>query len=109
MIFEAAEKKSPFVTEILMEAARYLAVGLINIVNSFDPEVIFLGEDLLKVYSVVGDYLNKSVNSYAFPFIKGSIQILPGSIEEDVSYGLIVQGVSQFIQDPNPLDLYSSK
>jgi glucokinase len=43
LVGDSAEAGSPFARDVLNEAGRLLGIGLANIVNIFDPEIIVLG------------------------------------------------------------------
>lgn len=43
MLFEAAEADDPFALEVIMESAGYLAVGIVSVVHTIDPEAVVLG------------------------------------------------------------------
>ena len=43
LLANEAERGDAFALEIILETARYLAVGIVTVVHAVDPEVVILG------------------------------------------------------------------
>jgi len=48
IIFEAADKKDKLARDIIEEAGEYLGIAIANVINSFDPEVVILGGEIVQ-------------------------------------------------------------
>lgn len=59
VIFEAAKKGDAVANEVVTRLVKYLSIGIMNIVCTIDPEVIFLGGGI----SMAGDYLLDKINA----------------------------------------------
>jgi len=64
--FEAAEKGDPFAEQLIHSYARYVAVGLINIVNILQPQTVALGGKIRKVGQKFIDKVNEIVVEKTF-------------------------------------------
>jgi predicted NBD/HSP70 family sugar kinase len=62
IIYEAALKKDKLATRIIQKTGYYLGLGLVNLVNLLNPEVIVIGGDI----SQVADILLKPVKEVVF-------------------------------------------
>jgi predicted NBD/HSP70 family sugar kinase len=58
LIVQAARAGDPVVLDVLGKTGRYLGIGLVNLINVFDPEMIVLGGSL----SLASDFLLPEIN-----------------------------------------------
>lgn len=61
-VVDAAKKGDSLSVKTIDRLTYYLSVGLVNIVNLYDPEVIYLGNELSNAGSLIIDRLNELVN-----------------------------------------------
>ena len=57
-VVQAARANDPVAVDALKETGRYIGIGLVNLINTFNPEVIVVGGSL----SVASDFLLPEVN-----------------------------------------------
>lgn len=68
-IFEAADMEDKLANEIIKEAGRYLGVAIANIINTFDPEVVILGGEIVQIDNF--DLMLKSAKRTVFKHVFG--------------------------------------
>ena len=76
-VFEAAALGDPLSREILEDVARSLGAGLVNILHTFNPDVIVIGGGV----SLNWDYLEPSVQAYIHEHAMSHIQKLGFRLE----------------------------
>jgi len=81
----AAERGDSLSLEIISQTATYLGIGMANLVNIFNPEMIIIGGGLSKMGDMLFDPLRRTVAERAFPLPIGSVQIVPSQLGDDVS------------------------
>jgi glucokinase len=67
-VFAAAGRGDPQARMIVTKAARYMGIGLINITNVMDPDVIVIGGGIVQSWALVQGVLRETLASS--PFIK---------------------------------------
>lgn len=60
----------------------YLSIGLVNIINTFDPETIFLGHDIALAGELVLEPLNNIINRQAFSRTAKQVKIELSSFKD---------------------------
>jgi glucokinase len=65
-LFEAAEAGDADALAIVKRAAGYMGVGLINVTNLYDPDVIVIGGGISKSWKLVGPYLEAALKGSPF-------------------------------------------
>lgn len=61
-IVRAASEDDPICKKAIERLSYYLSVGLVNLVNSFDPQVIFLGHEAALAGELIVKPLNEMIN-----------------------------------------------
>lgn len=83
MVIEAGLAGDHLAELVLEETARYLAVGVVNAINLFDPEVVFIGREI----SLAGDLLlgpiRQTVAERAFSVAAERVKVLPARLKAD--------------------------
>ncbi|WP_058304383.1 ROK family transcriptional regulator [Gorillibacterium timonense] len=74
-LLEKAEQGEELALQLLEEHARYLGVGLINIINSFNPELIILGGRLAAAEKWLSEPLQHFVESRSLPYPRAKLDI----------------------------------
>lgn len=76
MIFEEAEKKDEFSIKAFEELATYLGIGVVNIVNIFNPEAVIFAGGLSNAHRLIFPAMKKIVKKKALPGLKDNVQFL---------------------------------
>lgn len=83
-VFKKAMGDDDAITEIIKRGAYLLGIGLANLVNIFNPELIILGgglvEKLGKQYTGIAE---KSMRDHAMPAISKDVTVLPAQLGDD--------------------------
>jgi len=67
LIAEAAQKGDKIAQDLYSKAGWYLGIGLANLINLFNPEMIVLGGGIMKDKELLDDSLEKSLEDRALP------------------------------------------
>ncbi|ETI70214.1 ROK family transcriptional regulator [Neobacillus vireti] len=81
-ILEAIEVKDRFTIEVVEEAANYLGIGLTNVINYFNPDLIIIGGKLPEKYEKMIELSANIARSRAIEVFQKDLTIIPGSLKE---------------------------
>jgi predicted NBD/HSP70 family sugar kinase len=81
-ILEAIEAKDPFTIEVVEEAAYYLGIGLTNVINYFNPDLIIIGGKLPEKYEKIIEISASIARNRAIEVFQKDLSIIPGSLKE---------------------------
>jgi glucokinase len=80
---EAAEKGDAVASAAINQIAGYLGIGLVNLVNIFNPEVIVIGGGVAKLGERLLEPARKIVQERAFPLQASAVKIVPARLGDD--------------------------
>ena len=80
---EAAEKGDAVASASINQIAGYLGIGLVNLVNIFNPEVIVIGGGVAKLGERLLEPARKIVQERAFPLQARAVKIVPAQLGDD--------------------------
>lgn len=83
-VVQEAQKGDPFAREIINNAANALGVGMVNLANLFDPELIVIGGGLSNAGSLIFDPIRRIVNERAMKITTKGLRIVPTALGDDV-------------------------
>lgn len=91
------------VREIYLKCCEYLAVGVVNIINSFNPEVIVLGDEMSHVDpAAMLNRVKQTVKARILPETYNNMQIITSVIKNDsMVHGAAVVAVKDIFKRPN--------
>ena len=100
-IFHCALDKGDQVAKDIMEdTATYLATGIVNLVNLFNPEIIILGGEIVYDNHFLLSRVKKLVSQRALNILTDGLEICPTSLGEDFevigSAAVILQDIFNF-------------
>ena len=72
----AAQRGDSLALEVVSQAARYLGVGLANLVNIFNPEMIIVGGGVAKMGDILLNPAREVVGERAFPLLVQAVRIV---------------------------------
>lgn len=78
---KAIERKDRLATEIAEESVGYLSVGIVNLINLFDPEMIILGGPMVEANRLLVPGVQKEVSRKAV--LREGVQVRTASISKD--------------------------
>jgi glucokinase len=79
----AAKGGDPLASEIIAKAAYYLGVGLVNLVNIFNPERIIIGGGMSHLGDMLLEPAKRVVKERAFKLPAQSVSIVPSQLGDD--------------------------
>jgi glucokinase len=79
----AAQGGDLLALDIIHEAATYLGVGLVNLVNIFNPEMIIIGGGVAKLGDLLLDPARRVVQERAFPVSARAVRIVPAELGDE--------------------------
>jgi glucokinase len=79
-VFRAAKKKDPDAVKIVEKLGFYLGVGIANIINLFNPEVIIIGGGVSRTGKILIDSARKTVGSYSLETNIKDVEIVLSSL-----------------------------
>jgi glucokinase len=84
MVSRAAEGGDAEANEILDQAMIYLGVGMANLVNLFNPQLLVIGGGLTKMGARLFDPVRRIVDRQAFPAAASAVEITRAQLGDDV-------------------------
>jgi glucokinase len=84
LVAQAADQGDREASVILEEAMTYLGVGMANLVNLLNPQMIVIGGGLTKMGERLFDPVRRAIRRRAFPTAAATVQIHPSQLGDDV-------------------------
>jgi predicted NBD/HSP70 family sugar kinase len=79
----------------LKTTAKYLALGIANIVNSLNPEMVIIGGEVTSAWAIVEPVIHETLKPKVFARNLASVHIAPSSLKENASLeGALLQALS---------------
>lgn len=79
----AAQSGDRLASEVILRAAAYLGVGMVNVANIFNPEVIIIGGGVAKMGDILLNPVKKLVSERAFKLASQAVRIVPARLGDD--------------------------
>ncbi|OGO43063.1 MAG: hypothetical protein A2Z05_03895 [Chloroflexi bacterium RBG_16_60_22] len=92
---KAARNGDGLAREVLARAAYYLGVGLANVVNIFNPEMVILGGGMAGMDDLLIDPARRLVAERAFPVSAGAVKIATARLGNEAG----VYGAAAFVRE----------
>ena len=84
LVAEAAQAGDAVAIEIIREAMSFLGIGVANLVNLLNPELIVVGGSLTKMGDALFGPVRRAVNQRAFPLSAKQVQVIPAELGDQV-------------------------
>ena len=96
MVGAAAKNGDPLALDVLMRAAYYLGIGMVNVVNIFNPEMIVLGGGMAELGDLFIGPGKKMVAERAFPVSSRAVCIVTAQLGNEAGvYGAAAFALEQ--------------
>ena len=82
-VSEAAQQGDALAQEVIARAMTYLGIGMVNLVNIFNPEMIVVGGGLSKMGNLLFDPVRQVVKDRAFPLLAQAVRVVPAKLGDD--------------------------
>jgi len=79
----AAQGGDSLASEVISKAANYLGVGMVNLVNIFNPEMIIVGGGMAKMGDLLLNPARQVVRERAFSLSAQAVRIVPAQLGDD--------------------------
>jgi glucokinase len=77
---KAAQDGDRLAREVIASAARYLGIGLANLVNIFNPEMIVIGGGVSNLGNLLLGPARETIDRQAFPLLAGAVKIVRSQV-----------------------------
>lgn len=87
----AAKNGDELAGEVIAKAAYYLGIGIANLVNILNPEMVILGGGMAGMGDILFEPVREMVAEQAFPLLAGAVRIVPARLGNDAGiFGAMV-------------------
>ena len=83
MVHEAARGGDPLARDIIECAGEYLGIGLANLVNLFNPELLILGGGVARMGELIMGPAERAMRQRAFALPAGAVRMVPPALGDD--------------------------
>ena len=80
IVYEQAVSGDAFCREVMTDTARYLAVGVANMLNILNPEVVVIGGGVTRAGDVLFRPLEERIRGRAFPVALEGVRVVPAEL-----------------------------
>ncbi|MBI2856566.1 MAG: ROK family protein [Chloroflexi bacterium] len=84
-VMRAASQRDPLAVEVVEQFARDLGLGIVNLLNVFDPQVVILGGGVCNSLHVFYPLLRAEVHQHAMSHMKGRIPLALSVLGDDAA------------------------
>lgn len=97
---QAANEGNDEVIRLFHQAGEYLGIGLTNIVNTFNPELIIIGNRFAKAEKWISQPIRRIVENRALPYHRGHMKIAFSSLgAHSCALGAASVSITNFFSD----------
>lgn len=82
-IAEAARGGDRLARELFDDLARYLAIGVANVVHHLDPDLVVLGGGVMRAADLFLELVRTQVEGHLMPGMRGGVRIEPSALGDD--------------------------
>jgi glucokinase len=79
----AAQEGDSLASEVISRAATFLGIGMVNLVNIFNPEMIIVGGGMAKMGDLLLNPARRIVKERAFPLAAQAVRIVPAQLGDN--------------------------
>lgn len=80
LVYDEARKGDSLCKRVVEETGRYLGIGIANIVNIINPEMVILGGGMAKAGDLIFEPVRKYVREHAFTAAMEGVEIVPAAL-----------------------------
>ncbi len=84
IVEEAAKKGDEFALQIWDDEARYLGIGIANLINVFNVGTIILGGGVMNAWDLINEKMIKTIKEYAFESAYNAVEIRRAALGSEV-------------------------
>jgi glucokinase len=83
MIFDAGQQGDELALEIFRRMGVYLGIGLANLINILNPEMIVIGGGVVNAWDLFEKHMHQQVEERAFPLLAARVKIVRAKCGDD--------------------------
>jgi len=83
LVYEAAKRGDKLALDILKEAGEYLGIGIANVIDHFDPEVIIISGGVAQAGDLILGPARKVVKEKVWDLPAKRVQIVPSALGKE--------------------------
>lgn len=103
-IFEAIKAGDELANKVFLKIARYLGLGIVNVVNAYNPDVIIIGDELSQSGLHLLNIVRKTVEEHVLPSIYKNLRIELSSFSNDpILVGAGALAVDKILSRPSQI------
>jgi len=99
-LIAAAQAGDSLATRVLDDVARFLAVGIVNIINTLDPGVVFIGRELAAAGDLLLEPVREEVRRRVLPVLRPMVRIEAATLPNAPVVGAAVLALQKFFAAP---------
>ena len=96
-IYRAGMKGDELALEVFRRMGVYLGIGLANLINILNPEMIVIGGGVVSAWELFAKHMHREIAERAFPVPAAEVKVVPGECGDDA--GLL--GAAHLAFNPN--------
>ena len=82
-VFVAGKAGDPLAVEVFHRMGDYLGIGLANLINILNPEMIVIGGGVANGWELFEEPMRHQVDEHAFPLPASEVKIVPAECGDD--------------------------
>ena len=80
IVFEASKRGDPVATQVVRDTAHFLAVGVSNLINVLNPDIVVIAGGVTQAGDLLFDPLRAEIKRRAFKSLVDACRIVPGAL-----------------------------
>jgi glucokinase len=84
LVAKAAEQGDAEAQDILADAMNYLGIGVANLVNLFNPQLVVIGGGLMNIGEALFEPVRRAIYRHAFPGPAQAVEVVPAELGDNV-------------------------
>jgi predicted NBD/HSP70 family sugar kinase len=84
----------------MADTSRYLASGIVTIINMLDPELVLIGRELAQAGDMLLDPVREEVKRRVLPVLRPTVRIEASTMQQAPIVGAAVLALEQFFNAP---------
>ncbi|MCM3626926.1 ROK family transcriptional regulator [Paenibacillus glycanilyticus] len=103
-VWKDLKSGDPVATEAITQAAWFLGFGLVNIVNTFNPDRIIIGDELSDAGDLVLHTIKEVIDNHALPVVSSRLIVEQASLaKDDILVGAATIAIDSLLSQPSTL------
>jgi glucokinase len=95
-VYLAAGEGDSLASEVISRAAYYLGIGVVNLVNILNPEMVIIGGSVASMGDILLEPVRQVVKEKAFPLLSQAVKIVPARLGNDAGiFGAAIFALEQ--------------